>query len=147
MRRMWLWVLIYAFGVGFMLFFLAFGTGWQLDMHPPSGIAYDIGQIAMWVGFWTPMGGFLVCLAGMVLLLIRRTVAAGRVVSLIGLGCYYVAALAVVITIVMGMLPPNEFSPGRLVSYIAFIAVPVGLPAFFMTRTLLRAIKAERGET
>ena len=147
MRLMWLWILLYALGIGYLLVFLAFGIGWGVGMDPPSGIAYDIGNIACYVGLLTPIAGFLVCFAGMILLLIRRTVAVGRVVSLIGLGFYYVAASAVVLEFSMGMLPPNEFSTGWLIGFIAFLAVVVGLPGFFMTRTLRRAIKAEKGET
>jgi hypothetical protein len=146
MRFMALWVLLYAIGVGIMLVVIAFGIGWSLDMHPPIGIAYDIGSNAAWVGLLTPVAGFLVCLAGMILLLIRRTVAAGRVVSLIGLGLYYVAALAVILEVgIYAFTRPG--SPWGLVGYIVLIAVVVGLPAFFITRTLLRAQKAEKGES
>ena len=148
MRLMWLWVFLYATGIGLMLFFLAFAIWWGLDMNPPIGIAYDIGQIAAKVGFFAPMGGFLALIAGMVFLLIRRTVAAGRVVTLIGLGFYYVAALGVVVAGTMSELSPSrEFSAGGTAFIVFLVAVPVGLPAFFMTRTLRRAIKAEKGET
>jgi len=148
MRLMWLWVLLYALGIGFLLVFLSLAMSLNLAMHPPSGIAYDIGGIAVVVGLLTPAVGFLVCLAGIILLLIRRTVAAGRVVSLIGLGFYYAAASAVVAAAVIPeLLSPSGNSLWNIVGLTLCFAVPVGLPGFFMTRTLRRAIKAEKIET
>ena len=148
MRLMWLWIILYALGIGWLLVYLAFGIAWGLGMNPPSGIASDIVNIAGGVGLLTPMAGFLVCFAGMIFLLIRRTVAAGRVVSLIGLGFYYVAALGVVVAGTMPDLSPSrEFSAGGTAFFVFLLAVPVGLPAFFITRTLIRAQKAESIES
>jgi hypothetical protein len=58
MRRMWLWVLLYAIVLGFVLFFTGFAIGFSLGISPPSGIAYDIGQIASMVGIFAAIGGF-----------------------------------------------------------------------------------------
>ena len=143
MRLMWLWVFLYAVIVGLILLILG-----AFAASGPTGAVTGIRKVVGSVCGYVTLGGFLVCFAGMIFLLIRRTVAAGRVVSLIGLGFYYVAALGVVVAGTMSELSPSrEFSAGGTAFIVFLVAVPVGLPAFFMTRTLRRAIKAEKGET
>jgi uncharacterized membrane protein len=73
----------------------------------------------------------------MILLLIRRTVAAGRVVSVVGIGLYHVAALGVVAaTSVMWVM--SGFGSNIILVY-AIVAVMVVLPGVFIFRRLRRA--------
>lgn len=140
MRRMWLWVLLYALWIGFILLFFGM-VGWG---PPLSGIAGDIRQIAVMVGGGAALGGFVVCLAGMILLLIRRTVAVGRVVSLIGIGFSYVAALAFVLaSFAPELLSPSWGSLEVISSYIFIAAVFIGLPGFFIMRKLRHLLKKD----
>jgi hypothetical protein len=142
MRRMWLWVLLYALGIGITLFSIGFIFFIIYVVSSAGGTAYDNGVNAGIGSIFVTIVGFLALIAGMVFLLIQRTVAAGRVVTLIGLGFYYVAALGVVLA--MAMAGGNFWED--IGFGLAIIIVPVGLPGFFITRTLLRAIKAERSE-
>ena len=137
MRRMWLWVLLYAILVGFILFFAGFFVGLYLGMSPPRGIAYDIGQIASMGSISAVFTGFVVFIAGFVLLLRRGKFSVGRLVSLIGIWVYYIAALGVVLAVAM-----SEDPPWAIVVFTLAIAVLVGLPGFFITRTLRRAPKS-----
>jgi hypothetical protein len=146
MRRMWLWVLIYALGAGFILFLMILVCGLGTDVVPvrsvPSFISPDIINPLLYVGISAPSIGFWVLITAMILLLIRRTIAAGRIVSLIGLGMYYLAGLSLVLSAIF-----EEYLPLELVVFILVMAVVIGVPGFFITRTLLRAIKAEKSET
>jgi hypothetical protein len=83
------------------------------------------------------MGGFLALVTGMILLLVRAKSVAGRVVTLVGIGLYHVAALGVVTaTAVVWLL--HGFGP-EIVIVFAIIAVLVVLPAVFIFRILRRA--------
>ena len=144
MRLMWLWVFLYAVIVGLILLILG-----AFAASGPTGAVTGIRKVVGSVCGYVTLGGFLVCFAGMIFLLIRRTVAAGRVVSLIGLGFYYIAAFGIFLAAFMSQDSSFEI-PNMLwlnIPFMIFFAVVVGLPAFFITRTLIRAQKAERGET
>jgi hypothetical protein len=143
MRRIWLWVLLYAIVVGFGLVLGGVGMAMGSAMGTVSNPDTIIGIFPAFVCILATIVGFLALIAGMIFLLIRRTVAAGRVVPLIGLGFYYVAALGLILSALIA-IPWSP--PWEIVVLILAVAVPVGLPGFFITRTLLRAIKAERSE-
>jgi hypothetical protein len=163
MRRMWLWVLLYAIVLGLVLLFMGVGALLGLALFSPgsaalnallspgsSPLAIVIGVAAGGIGVLATMVGFLALIAGMIFLLIRRTVAVGRVVSLIGIGLYHLAALGIVLAASM-IMSTGGSSPWNIVVFtllaILAAAVIVFLPAFFMTRTLMRAQKAEKSET
>ena len=111
-----------------------------------TGIADDIGEVTAHLILFGVLIGFLVCLAGMILLLIRHTVAVGRLISLIGLGFYYLAAIGDVLCYSL-YITEQRITPQDIVISTLITAVVVGLPAFFMTRTLIRAQKAESIES
>lgn len=145
MRLMWLWVLIYALGAGFILLGMWLFGGLASESVPvrsvPISISRDIiGPVYWYVGLSVLPIGFFVLIAAMILL--RHTVAVGRIVSLIGLGMYYLVGLLSVLSSIF-----SEYLPLEFIVPILIMAVVIGLPGFFMTRTLLRAIKAEKGET
>ena len=140
MRLMWLWVLLYALGAGFILAVWILVTGLGTGHHPVSDIASKIGAISFMVALIATLCGFWVLIAGWILLLIRRKFSAGRVVSLIGIGLYYLSALGHILADTTVGNP--AFGGVNAVFLVAFI----GVPGFFITRTLLRAIKAEKGE-
>ena len=144
MRLMWLWVLLYAVVIGLGLGLMGFGMAMASAIGSASNPDVVIGVPPALACIFLTMVGFLALIAGMIFLLIRRTVAAGRVVSLIGLGFYYIAALGLILSALIA-IPWSP--PWEIVVLILAVAVPVGLPAFFITRTLIRAQKAERGET
>jgi hypothetical protein len=99
MRLMWLWVLLYAIVIGLALFCWGIANFWGLSegTYHPQGIALDIGQSASFGSIFTTIAGFAVLFAGFILLLIPSKFSAGRVVSVIGICFYYIAALAVVL--------------------------------------------------
>jgi len=158
MRLMWLWVLLYALGIGLILFIIGLFTALCCgEVETPSGIvitqngtAYDIWLIAAMVAFIAPVCGFLVFIPGTILLLIRRKFSAGRVVSLIGIGLYHLAALGVVLAGAM-QSAMSVGSPWDIVIaiaiYILVMAVIVALPAFFIIRKFRRLQEAETIET
>jgi hypothetical protein len=144
MRFMWLWVLLYALVVGFLLAFLGFTMGFSLATNNPGGIFLAIGIIANIVCIFAVMVGFLVFIAGFILLLIRGKFAKGRVLSLIGIGFYYVAALGLILQVYTSPLWGLLW---EIVVTIIAIVVFVGLPGFFITRSLRQAQKMENIET
>jgi hypothetical protein len=137
MRLMWLWVLLYGLVVGAALFGLGLALTLGFAFGYSGGTGGDVGGFGSGLALFTSAGGFLALVAGMILLLIRRTVAAGRVVSVVGIGLYHVAALGVVVaTAVVWLL--HGFGSEIAVVF-AIIAVLVVLPAVFMFRRLRRA--------
>jgi hypothetical protein len=134
MGRIWLWILIYAIVIGPMLSFLSFAMVWNLGVSPPRGIAYDIGQISSMVGLFAPMGGFLILIAGAILLKLRHTV--DRMVSLIGMVFYYMGALGFVLAAALSRSPFWE----KVVPVLAVVLL-AGLPGLFFIRALRRAQK------
>jgi len=148
MRRMWLWVLLYAIGAGiimlFMGLFMGLGLGEEVRPSAPSVIAFDIGEIALLVGMCAPLVGFWVFIAGIIFLLIRGRSAAGRVASLIGMGFYYVAAFGIVLAASM-LWVLCGFSPDCFLYMIVFaiVAACVVLPGVLIARKFRRLQEVE----
>jgi hypothetical protein len=140
---MWLWVLLYAIGAGFILLVCAFFTVLLPGHYLVSVIASKIWYISFMIALIALMCGFWVLIAGFVLLLIRSKFSAGRVVSLIGMWVYYIAAL--------GFFLAAAMSEGKFWENIGFafaiVVVPVFLPGFFIMRKFRRLQKAENIET
>ena len=134
MSRIWLWILIYAILVGPILLFLSFAIAWDLGVSPPRSIAYDIGQISSMVGLFAPMGGFLILIAGAILLKLRHKW--DRIVSLIGMVFYYIGALGFVLAAALSRSPFWE----KVIPILAAVLF-VGLPRLFFMRALRRAQK------
>jgi hypothetical protein len=89
------------------------------------------------LALFASMGGFLALITGMILLLVRGKSGVGRVVSLVGIGLYHVAALGVVTaTAVVWLL--HGFGP-EVVYVFAVVAFLVVLPGVFIFRGLRRA--------
>ena len=83
------------------------------------------------------MGGFLALIVGAILFIIHAKSVAGRVVSLIGIGLYHIAALGVVMaTSAIWVL--RGFAPEVIYVY-AIVAVFVVLPGVLIARRLRRA--------
>jgi hypothetical protein len=140
MRHMWLWVLVYAIGAGFILLVCAFFTVLLPGHYLISDIVSKIWRISYMVGLVTTLCGFWVLIAGFVLLLIRGKFSAGRLVSLVGIGFYYLAALGFFLAGTVSWTPARG-------TFIAFVlAACVCLLGFFLMRTLRRAQKAENTE-
>jgi hypothetical protein len=137
MRLMWLWVLLYGLVAGAVLFLLGLALTLGFAFGYSGGAGGDIGGFGSELALFTSAGGFVVLIAGMILLLIRRTVTAGRVVSMVGIGLYHVAALGVVTaSAVVWVL--RGFDSYVIIVY-ALVAMVVVLPAVFMFRSLRRA--------
>ena len=139
MRRMWLWVLIYALGAGFMLLLTGFIFTLGFALSYFHGIAADIGQGASSVALFAPMVGVLVLIAGVILLLIRGKFQVGRIVSLVGTYIYYFSLLALVVATIIFIILSSGPSWWRDVVFTAATVVIVILPGFFVTRALRRA--------
>jgi hypothetical protein len=135
---MWLWVLLYALVVGTVLLNVGTGIKYCLVEVQPHDTAYDIQQLASTVCIWALVVSFLVFFVGIIVLLVRSTSAAGRVVSLIGMGFYYVAASGIVLAVAISGGWPSE-----ILVFILAIAVVVGLPGFFITRKFRQLQEAE----
>jgi hypothetical protein len=139
MRRMWLWVLLYAIGAGIIMLVMGLfmGLGFDEGLHPTatSVFAFDIGEIALLVGMCAPLVGFWVFVVGIIFLLIRGKSGVGRVVSLIGIGFYYVAALGIVLTASMLWVLCGS-SPDCFLYLIVFaiVAACIVLPGIYITR-------------
>jgi len=137
MRFMWLWVLFYGLVAGVVLFFLGLALTLGFAFGYSGGTGGDVGGLGSGLAMFTSAGGFLALITGMILLLVRGKSGAGRVVSLVGIGLYHVAALGVVVaTAVIWLL--HGFTPQVIYVYV-IIAVLVVLPAVFMFRRLRRA--------
>jgi hypothetical protein len=139
MRLIPVWVLLYALGIGFALLFWGLATFWGLglDSNLLSGIAYNITEIASIGITVTPMAGFAALFVGFILLLIRGTFSAGRVVSLIGIWLYYIAALGLVLVASMVWVSQDfrldsTFLPSLLTAAFVFLL------GFFIMRKLNR---------
>jgi len=137
MRLMWLWVLLYGLVVGVALFGLGLALTLGFAFGYSGGAGGDVGGFGSGLALFTSAGGFVALITGMILLIIRRTVAAGRVVSLVGIGLYHVAALGVV-TATSVVWVMSGFGSGVILVY-AIVAFLVVLPAVFMFRRLRRA--------
>jgi len=149
MRLMWLWVLLYALGAGFIMpitgFIIMLGLS---EVAHPSIIAIDIiGGIGFGLAFLAAMGGFWVLIAGIISLLKRGRFAKGRVVSLIGIRIYYVGAFGIVLASSVFWFFCDFSLECFWVLYYYFIAAVVILPGFFIMRKFRRLQKAEKGET
>jgi len=137
MRLMWLWALLYGIVAGPVLFLMGLALVLGFAFGYSGGTGGDVGGFGSGLALFTATGGFLALITGMILLLVRRKSAVGRVVSLVGIGLYHVAALGVVVaTAVIWLL--HGFTPQVIYVY-AIIAVFVILPAVFMFRRLRRA--------
>jgi len=137
MRFMWLWVLFYGLVAGVVLFFLGLALTLGFAFGYSGGSGGDVGGLGSGLAMFTSAGGFLAFVTGMILFLVRGRSAAGRVVSLVGIGLYHVAALGVVaaasvIWLLRGFSPP-------VIYVFAMVAVWVVLPGVFMFRRLRRA--------
>jgi len=137
MRFMWLWVLLYGIVAGAALFFLGLALVLGFAFGYSGGTGGDIGGFGSELALFTSTGGFLALIAGMILLLVRRKSALGRVLSLVGIGLYHVAALGVVVAASVVWLL-RGFGPEVIYVY-AIVAFLVVLPAVFMFRRLRRA--------
>jgi len=137
MRFMWLWVLLYGIVAGAALFFLGLALVLGFAFGYSGGTGGDIGGFGSELALFTSTGGFLALIAGMILLLVRRKSALGRVLSLVGIGLYHVAALGVVVAASVVWLL-RGFGPEVICVY-AIVAFLVVLPAVFMFRRLRRA--------
>jgi len=137
MRFMWLWVLFYGLVAGVVLFLLGLALTLGFAFGYSGGSGGDVGGLGSGLALFTSAGGFLALITGMILLLVRGKSGAGRVVSLVGIGLYHVAALGVVVaTAVVWLL--HGFTPPVIYVY-AVVAVWVVLPGVFMFRRLRRA--------
>jgi len=137
MRLMWLWVLLYGLVAGAALFLLGLALTLGFAFGYSGGTGGDIGEFGSGLAIFTSMGGFLALVTGMILLLVRGKSGAGRVVSLVGIGLYHVAALGVVVaTAVVWLL--HGFGP-EIIYVFAIVALLVVLPGVFMFRRLRRA--------
>jgi hypothetical protein len=137
MRFMWLWLLLYGLVAGAALFGLGLALTLGFAFGYSGGPGGDVGGFGSGLALFTSAGGFLALVAGMILLLIRRTVAAGRVVSVVGIGLYHVAALGVVAaTSVVWVV--SGFGSNIILVY-AIVAVMVVLPGVFIFLRLRRA--------
>jgi nitrate reductase gamma subunit len=138
MRLMWLWVLLYALGAGFMLLLMGFIFTLGFALSYFHGIAADVGQGASSVALIAPMVGVLVLIAGFILLLIRGKFQAGRMVSLVGTYIYYFALLALIVAAIIFMILTGSPSWWQHAAFTAATVVIVVLPGFFITRELIR---------
>ena len=137
MRLMWLWVLLYGVVAGLALFLLGLALTLGFAFGYSGGTGGDVGGFGSGLALFTSAGGFLALVTGMILLLVRRKSVAGRVVSLVGIGLYHVAALGVVVAASVVWLL-HGFGPEIAVVF-AIIALLVVLPGVFMVRRLRRA--------
>jgi len=137
MRFMWLWVLLYGIVVGLALFLLGLALTLGFAFGYSGGTGGDIGGFGSGLALFTSMGGFLALVTGAILFIIHARSIAGRVLSLVGIGLYHVAALGVVMaTVVVWLL--HGFGP-EVVYVFAIVALLVVLPGVFMFRRLRRA--------
>ncbi len=137
MRLMWLWVLLYGIVVGLALFLLGLALTLGFAFGYSGGTGGDIGELGSGLAMFTSMGGFVALVTGAILLLLRAKSVAGRVLSLVGIGLYHVAALGVVVaTSVVWLL--HGFGT-EVIFVFAIVALLVVLPAVFMFRRLRRA--------
>jgi len=148
MRRMWLWVLLYALGAGLILFVMGFGIALGLgEIMRPSVVTADIvASIGCGLAFFAALSGFWVLFAGMVLLLNRGKFAKGRKISLIGIWFYFVGAFGIVLasSVVWFFC---AFSLECLAALLYYsIAAVVILPGFFILRKFRRLQEAENIE-
>jgi hypothetical protein len=97
MRLIPLWVILYAIILGPALSIPGFWLFVEFAFSYSNRIAWDVGQIASIVSILLVMAGFWVLFSGFVLLLKSGKFSSGRVVSLIGIWAYYIAALGVVL--------------------------------------------------
>jgi hypothetical protein len=137
MRLMWLWLLLYGIVLGLVLFFLGLALGLGFAFSYSGGTGGNIGELGSRLALFTSMGGFLALVTGAILFIIHARSVAGRVLSLVGIGLYHVAALGVVMaTVVVWLL--HGFGP-EVVYVFAIVALLVVLPGVFMFRRLRRA--------
>jgi hypothetical protein len=137
MRLMWLWVLIYGIALGLVLFFLGLSLTVGFAFSYAGGTAGDVGAFGSGLTLFAVMGGFVALIAGVILFIINARSAAGRIVSLVGIALYHVAALGVIMA-VSAIWVLRGFSP-QVVYVYAIVAFLVVLPAVFMVRRLKRA--------
>jgi hypothetical protein len=137
MRLMWLWVLLYGIVAGVVLFGLGLALTLGFAFGYSGGAGGDIGGFGSGLALFTSAGGFAALVTGMILLLVRCTAAAGRVVSMVGLGLYHLAALGVV-TATSIVWVMSGFGQAVVLVF-AIVALLVVLPAVFMFRRLRRA--------
>jgi hypothetical protein len=141
MRLMWLWVLLYAIVLGLILLIL----GLFAESGPEGGVT-GIRVIVGLVSVVAALGGLVVGIMGGIFLA-RGTVAQGKAVSLFGIWLYYIAAFGIILASFMSENSSFGTPTVEIVVLTIFVAVFVGLPGFFLMRTLQRAQKAEKGET
>ena len=137
MRLMWLWLLLYGIVLGLVLFFLGLALGLGFAFSYSGGTGGNIGELGSRMALFASMGGFLALIVGAILFIIHAKSVAGRVVSLIGIGLYHIAALGVVLaTSAIWVL--RGFAPEVIYVY-AIVAVFVVLPGVLIARRLRRA--------
>lgn len=139
MRLMWLWVLLYALVIGFLLFIVGIVLEIGYDYSHPSSVSANIAKTACLITILMTVGGFFAFLVGIISLLVHGKVVASLVATLTGIGFYHVAAAGVIVTAAISWEPPWE-----TLVLIAVTAVIASLPAFFIARTLRQAQKVER---
>jgi hypothetical protein len=125
MRFIPAWVLLYGFVLGCAMLYMGFAT------------AFGLSDFRLMVFVWSvTLAGAVVLLAGFILLLIPSKFSAGRVLSVIGICLYYVAALGIILaTSIYGY---RYWETWEIVVFIIATAVCVGLPGFLITRKLNR---------
>jgi hypothetical protein len=136
MRYMWLWVLLYAIVLGLVLFGLGLALTLGFAFGYSGGAGGDVGGFGGGLALYTSMGGFLALIVGAILFIIHAKSVTGRVLSLVGIGLYHVAALGVVVAASVVWLL-HGFGP-EIVIVFAIVAVVVVLPGVFMFRRLRR---------
>ena len=137
MRLMWLWFLLYTLGAGFVLFFPYALTALPfLEDGLPSGVGHYIVMVSLWIGLVTLVLGFVFCFMGSLLLLTQGTEAHSKVVSLIGIGCYYACALVCVL--LTSIYLDWDYHTVEKLPAVVFVF----LPGFFIALALWRAMKS-----
>ena len=134
MRLTWLWVLLYGVILGLVLFFLGLSLGLGFAFNLMGGTTGDIGGFSSELALFATMGGFVALIVGAILFIIHSKSVLGRVLSLIGIGLYHVAALGVVMAASV-IWVERGFSPVVVYVYAA-VAVLVVLPGVLMFRRL-----------
>jgi hypothetical protein len=137
MRYMWLWVLLYAIVLGLVLFGLGLALTLGFAFGYSGGAGGDVGGFGGGLALYTSMGGFLALIVGAILFIIHAKSVTGRVLSLVGIGLYHVAALGVVVAASVVWLL-HGFGPEIAVVF-AIVALLVVLPGVFIFRRLRRA--------
>jgi hypothetical protein len=134
MRRMWLWVLLYALVIGILLFVMGIVISTGYTYSHPTSVSANIAKTACLITIIATVGGFFGFLVGFISLLVHGKAVASLVAVLIGIGLYHVAAAGVVVAAAISWK-----SPWATLILIVITAVVASLPGFFIARSLRRA--------